>query len=1002
MSKRRRADSSVGTNPSTPHQRNFVFGGDSGSEGESENLHRGRVHAGQSFRGSKVPSSGFSASPPSASAPSGVGLRADDPEGQARRAIIDNEFGLSHAGSDEGSEDDSDIDMGAGGIDDSVRQQTINVVGIKGLKKVLGRITGNLIKRIPTDPNDAIEAMMQVLGIEVPPGTILSVDQVEEAWSNQARTFDLLRERLMSHGTTDGIPPDQQDALVDHILFLKRIVFNYKTTLMGFAVSQIFAHERNNWASEAKFGKKFTMLDSEDAEMKDHYHVLEELLEIAEMNQAMRKGEEIYVPRRQPDGTRTHTMLHKDSVKSWMFSEAAKDKRPDLWRKMINSKSDIGTIRLLSTCKDTRLPELQVSDLHMAFQNAVLNIDTLEVFSHDDPRIARVNAFVFINHEFPMHLANVTNPKDVLTPNMDIVMDLQGFNGDKEDEAYKFKSIFALMKACRKGDVEITPQVEARIRDAREVWNKRKVETIVAQAKKEKREVSEAELEPFTTPLAETLEAKGKTYLDYVKQETNKVWQKHRAYKVALATYRESLTTEEAPSGEERESLQTRREALEDDEDEIWALVDALYYLVLVPVYQGKEKYVKRPYIPSLSVEVADEDILVEKDPETGLVMRYVRDRAPVLPPKECKFCKKLYRRDNVRLMSAKERFSRLGEYIDKSGQPREDDPDCAKPWDHFPWVCTQTPGSTIRAFMARPLFPFRRDKDNLQSTMLYMGNAGTGKSTLLEIMASFFDQEDVGVVAPNCEEKWWVGYIYDKRFAFFPELSENMQASRAAVQEILSNGFVGVALKNKKQKMVQWPRYFAGGAGNIVPIEWTDTKKSLLRRLFISMFTVTPENVDETLLERCLAERPAIIYRCLLEYHKMLAKTKAVDKANRKLGASAIKSDYFLITSNQIYTTLNLLFGFLHDEAGILEFGPDHYITYTGLWRLFSLYVKTNHSSRKNKASDRTYYEGLLPEFGIVCAERTMLWPRDEACGDLIATNFYFGVGAKNHKFED
>ena len=51
---------------------------------------------------------------------------------------------------------------------------------------------------------------------------------------------------------------------------------------------------------------------------QDHYKAHEELLNIAEMMQAQRRGFEIFIPRRQPDGRPTHTMRHLDSVERWM------------------------------------------------------------------------------------------------------------------------------------------------------------------------------------------------------------------------------------------------------------------------------------------------------------------------------------------------------------------------------------------------------------------------------------------------------------------------------------------------------------------------------------------------------------------------------------------------------------------------------------------------------------------------------------------------------------
>ncbi len=78
-------------------------------------------------------------------------------------------------------------------------------------------------------------------------------------------------------------------------------------------------------------------------------------------------------------------------------------------------------------------------------------------------------------------------------------------------------------------------------------------------------------------------------------------------------------------------------------------------------------------------------------------------------------------------MMTARDRQKRLGSFIDARGRPRRDDPTVEKPWGHWPWECKQAPGGTIMAYMARPLFPFRRTSDNLQTTMFFLGEAGTG-----------------------------------------------------------------------------------------------------------------------------------------------------------------------------------------------------------------------------------------------------------------------------------
>lgn len=943
--------------------------------GAGDLTHLGRAHGDTTFVGRAVPSSGMSLPESSLTGgvPGGRGAAAEA-EYQAVRHILDMDGG----------------DGGEAEVTDASRERVMSAVSISEIKNVLSTLTTNYAAPLPRSPADFFAEISKSLEIECPEGTCVTQQQVEDAWAFQCRLMDLLVARVTQHGSTDGINMEDQERLVRHILYLKRIVYARVVCLKAMAVAMAYGPEHSNWPMEVMFGESFMPTDEENKDATENYLVVEELLNIAEMHQAMRKGQEMYLPRRQADGSITHTMTHYDSVERWMWKQAAKTTRPKLWR-MLTSKKGVHqhALSVLNRAHDPRMPELNVNYLCMSFQNGVLNIRTMEFMGHDNPRLAGKISFTYIDQEFPLYLCNITDPDDVATPNLDVIFNTQHFNGNVKDHDLKFEAVMTAMNWMAE-ETEVDPETEAALLAAA------RAHTRACHMAMRARQVGGDDppdavlLEGWVPPTCGLAAAKA---------AAQEVLDQHAAMVEHMSVINMELSTTANLTPEAKEMMHAARDEVNLAKEALFDAIDATHAHYLVPVYGARTKKVMVPHVGNVTEEEVD---TIEVEDEHG-VTRLMREvEMAVLPDRECKFCRALFTDENIRMWSAKDRTNRLGTYIDASGRPRSDDPACPKPWDHFPWRCKEAPGGTIRGFMARPLFPFDRAQDNMQATMGFLGDAGTGKSTLLEIMASMFDPEDVGVVAPNCEEKWWVGYIYDKLMAFFPELSEDMRVSRAAIQEIISNGRVGVALKNRDQKHLQWKRYFAGFAGNILPNEWTDTRKSLLRRLIIAMFKFVPENLDENLLERCMAELPCIIYRCLLDYHRMLRKTRVRDSSDRPQGLAALRNAWFLTNSCKVYATLNLLYGFLNDEAGLLEFGPTHYITYTGFWHLFNVFLRTTHGSRANRASDRSYYEGVLKEFGIKATSTTLSWPRDPDTAKYLSTKYLMGVGAKNLEFAE
>ena len=116
---------------------------------------------------------------------------------------------------------------------------------------------------------------------------------------------------------------------------------------------------------------------------------------------------------------------------------------------------------------------------------------------------------------------------------------------------------------------------------------------------------------------------------------------------------------------------------------------------------------------------------------------------------------------------------------------------------------------------------------------LLYLrGVGGSGKSSLLRLIQSFFDPELVAILANKTEEMFGLENYINRRIILATDLTKDANFDTGDILNIVSGDTLSIRRKNKNQVYTSIECHFVG-AGNEFPMKWADVEGNFLRRMF-------------------------------------------------------------------------------------------------------------------------------------------------------------------------
>jgi hypothetical protein len=163
------------------------------------------------------------------------------------------------------------------------------------------------------------------------------------------------------------------------------------------------------------------------------------------------------------------------------------------------------------------------------------------------------------------------------------------------------------------------------------------------------------------------------------------------------------------------------------------------------------------------------------------------------------------------------------------------------------------------------------KEHDNWQRVPWFYGQAGTGKSLILDVILNFYDTTDVGYVNNTIEKTFYMQNLYEKFLFVIGDVRKQFGIEEGDLAKLISGEGVSIARKNRDAIMKQSSTPFAISS-NEFPEKYRNAGGSLLRRLVVFYFGIFITENDGGLFRKLLLEAAAFRKKCNSAYREIAA----------------------------------------------------------------------------------------------------------------------------------
>ena len=230
------------------------------------------------------------------------------------------------------------------------------------------------------------------------------------------------------------------------------------------------------------------------------------------------------------------------------------------------------------------------------------------------------------------------------------------------------------------------------------------------------------------------------------------------------------------------------------------------------------------------------------------------------------------------------------------------------------------------------------REKDKLESAFYLWGEGGTGKSTAISYITSFYPFHRRGLMSNNMQTNFGMGDLAEADIVSCPEVQEIMGIAEEEFKSATSGESMSLNDKHKRPIRIEhWSSHFIL-AGNHIPKNFNDDGGQFLRRLFGICFFNRIKDFDTRLDEKMEAKRSLYLRKFNLCYLKLLSELN--DKVPKK--DHTLPPAFWQFTKT-VKSQVNVLVGFLQD-SDILAFDPSYAMTMSEFKDKFIIYAKSHN----------------------------------------------------------
>jgi hypothetical protein len=149
---------------------------------------------------------------------------------------------------------------------------------------------------------------------------------------------------------------------------------------------------------------------------------------------------------------------------------------------------------------------------------------------------------------------------------------------------------------------------------------------------------------------------------------------------------------------------------------------------------------------------------------------------------------------------------------------------------------------------------------DDWQVCLYIRGVAGSGKSTILKVLAMFYESDSVGYLMSDGQPIFSDQHLYDKFMNLAMDVDKKTSFNVTRFNSMTSGEHVSVNRKHKTALNIKWTAPLAM-ASNAQP-PWVDVAGNLVRRFVIYLFDNPIRNSDPRLFDKLKLEVPLILLK--------------------------------------------------------------------------------------------------------------------------------------------